>query len=354
MKTRLLTFMAVMLCSIPLAAQGGWGLGPTFVIDELTYRVLSDSTVEVTRNDTITHNGQVIIPDKVTYEKKERQVVRIGENAFKGSDISSVTLPSSINEITYGAFLNCDRLLTVICQSETPPSTGNYSTGVFSPFTLKLGKLMVPEGTRDTYRSPGTWNKPNYIWPNFQNISDNGGRPYYTLTIVTHSQVVYDLNGSRHATHGSSTQTIDLTEGNDVELAFYSKYHGDFKQGDYTVYDMELAEFLVDGTDARQQLDNETFVIEGIDHDTRIDLTLKAHPSELSISQDDRGELVILQHEGLNFQLKVVPAEGYTLTELNHNGYTYILGNPDLWKDFGMYIGNSEPNEWLRARFTKQ
>lgn len=356
MKTRLLTFMAVMLCSIPLAAQGWYpAYGPTFVVDKLTYRVLSDSTVEVVHNDTIKQYGDVVIPEKVVYEDKDRQVVSIESRAFVLCDsLERIVLPAGITHIGYNAFEGCDRLLTVVCQQEKPLLSDEYNGVVFSPFTLKLGTLIVPEGTRDAYRDPGTWDKPNTIWPRFQNISDNGGRPYHTLTIVTHSKVVYELNGKRHTAYGTNTQTADLTEGERVELVFYPNYKGNYKEGDYTVYDMELGEFLVDSIDAREQLDNQRFVIDGIDHDTRIDLSLKPHPSELRIGQDNSGELVIVQQAGRNFQLKVVPAEGYELTELNHDGYTYILGNPDFWKDFGMYIGNNEPSEWLRVRFTKQ
>lgn len=63
---------------------------------------------------TLTHsyvpNGHAVIPSHITYEGVEYPVEVIGEYAFSGSNITSVTIPNTVTFIYERAFENCAKL----------------------------------------------------------------------------------------------------------------------------------------------------------------------------------------------------------------------------------------------------
>lgn len=59
------------------------------------------------------YSGEVVIPDSVTYNGTTYPVTGIGFYAFAESDISSVTIPSTVTDIGYGSFSGCAKLTGV-------------------------------------------------------------------------------------------------------------------------------------------------------------------------------------------------------------------------------------------------
>lgn len=57
--------------------------------------------------------GSVVIPKDVYYMGRTLEVTSIGEYAFMGCDLTSITLPSSIKSIGTAAFGNCNKLLYI-------------------------------------------------------------------------------------------------------------------------------------------------------------------------------------------------------------------------------------------------
>lgn len=55
----------------------------------------------------------MIIPGQVEYKGREYSVVKIGEDAFRKSPITSITFPEGINEIANNAFNSCKNLISV-------------------------------------------------------------------------------------------------------------------------------------------------------------------------------------------------------------------------------------------------
>ncbi len=55
----------------------------------------------------------VTIPEKLTVDSEERTVVRIGSEAFRGKDITSVVIPNSVEELETGVFNGCTSLASV-------------------------------------------------------------------------------------------------------------------------------------------------------------------------------------------------------------------------------------------------
>lgn len=130
-----------------LADSGGWTLGPQH--DVLTKGQTVLISVEE-RNGQLTIGSQqgVPVPDdldltgSVTDEQgNSYSIVSIGNDAFKGSGVASVKLPSSMTSIGEGAFANCARLASV----EIPGTVTNVGRDAFSDCSA-LKALSLGDG----------------------------------------------------------------------------------------------------------------------------------------------------------------------------------------------------------------
>lgn len=78
------------------------------------YNITGDNTVEVTRSDNYnnTYSGSISVPDVLT-SYRGYFVTKIGENAFAGSAVTSVSMPEGITSIGQYAFSGCQNLESV-------------------------------------------------------------------------------------------------------------------------------------------------------------------------------------------------------------------------------------------------
>ena len=104
MKKFLLSIGAMLLCGTPMAAYD-------FMEGSLAYNKLTDTTVEVTfKGDKGYRSGKdytdaaYVIPSAVTHDGVTYSVTQIGEGAFYGSSLQSVTIPEGIISIGKDAF----------------------------------------------------------------------------------------------------------------------------------------------------------------------------------------------------------------------------------------------------------
>lgn len=75
------------------------------------------------------YRGQVTIPEQVRYRRHNYRVVTIAAEAFAGCvNLTSVTIPSSVNTIEYGAFRGCMALQQMV----VPASVGRVEEGAFA------------------------------------------------------------------------------------------------------------------------------------------------------------------------------------------------------------------------------
>lgn len=110
-----------------------------FYVDGIGYRVISFSdilTCEISDGTTCT--GDIVIPETITYQSKTINVIRIGDDAFKGALITSVKISKNITDIGRGAFSSCEKLKTA-----TIPENCNMDDDAFRDCT-SLTSIVLP------------------------------------------------------------------------------------------------------------------------------------------------------------------------------------------------------------------
>ena len=92
-----------------------------FEVDGFYYNLTSANSVAITYGEN-KYQGDIIIPDSVTYNGRSLKVVNIGASAFKECvDLTSVQLTNNIYRIGESAFYACNKLSTL-----TIPTSINY------------------------------------------------------------------------------------------------------------------------------------------------------------------------------------------------------------------------------------
>ncbi|MDE5972619.1 MAG: leucine-rich repeat protein, partial [Muribaculaceae bacterium] len=130
-------------------------VGDIFKMNGMTYQVLSDSTVKATyckvdgkpdRTKIIAANlagyeGDIVIPGRVTYQKKEFAVVELNDSAFYGAgNLASVVIEAPVKKIGNHTFNDCGKLTSV-----TLPLTIE-SIGTYAFAYTAISSIVLPEG----------------------------------------------------------------------------------------------------------------------------------------------------------------------------------------------------------------
>ena len=124
-------------------------------IDGLCYNILGGNSVEVTYPASQSaYSGDIVIPDSVVIDDAVYRVIRIGETAFDGTKVASITIPQSVEYIAANAFTNCQQLTTVTLQHETPLMLNAL---MFGNYTYSAATLRVPEGKVADYSITAPW-----------------------------------------------------------------------------------------------------------------------------------------------------------------------------------------------------
>lgn len=105
------------------------------------YNITGNNTVEVTYSDrnNNTYSGSVSIPETVTNNGTEYSVTKIGEFAFQGSAVTSVSMPKSITSMGKYAFSGCQNL-----------ESGSASRVVDNFGQLCFQFVQIAESNKDT------------------------------------------------------------------------------------------------------------------------------------------------------------------------------------------------------------
>ena len=79
-------------------------------------------------------------------------ITRVGQNSFRNTLLSTITIPSSVTAINSYAFFDCSVLSEVHVQATTPPTITGIFSGMPSDYIV-----YVPVGTAETYKSASGW-----------------------------------------------------------------------------------------------------------------------------------------------------------------------------------------------------
>ena len=84
-------------------------------VDGIYYNVnASDFTCEITNNGANSYSGDIYIPKNVIYKNKTLNVTSIGYRAFYNcTDLTSISIGSSISHIQESAFYGCNKLTSI-------------------------------------------------------------------------------------------------------------------------------------------------------------------------------------------------------------------------------------------------
>lgn len=165
----------------------------------LYYIITSSSTVEVTccTNSFNTYIGDIVIPETVVYRGVTYTVTAIGNEAFRGTALTSVNIPDQVKFIGMAAFGDCNSLrkvelgnnvsylaeqafmtesdttkLTVVCHNPVPAQCGHTTF----PDVALQEMVVVPCGCEEAYRL--AWGE---YWQsgNFEEDCETTGTEWY-------------------------------------------------------------------------------------------------------------------------------------------------------------------------------
>lgn len=165
------------------------------------YNITGNNTVEVTYSDrdNNTYSGSVSIPETVTNNGTEYSVTKIGEYAFQGSAVTSVSMPECITSIGQYACNECGSLETVVL----PTNLDDFSGWCIFRNCRNLKNIAIPENVTEI---------PNGT---FINCS--------SLAAITIPQGVSEI-GSNAFYCCSSLTSIEIPEG--VEYLYEQVFYG--------------------------------------------------------------------------------------------------------------------------------
>ena len=136
MKTRILRSAAVAaMCAA--AAFGATAQQYDFEYDGLRYYIVTSANIDVSESESVAviypvypdvYSGDIVIPEHVNYNGKTYAVVKIWDNAFCESEITSVEIPNTVQQIGDQAFSYCNGLTTI----EVPASVYLIGENAFS------------------------------------------------------------------------------------------------------------------------------------------------------------------------------------------------------------------------------
>lgn len=157
----------------------------TFVENGIYYKVISEYgqrvavTCQLDNNSlpTVSYSGSVVIPSYVSHDNVSyyvqyidnqafyncteltsvtipSSVESIGSNAFQYCGISTITIPASVTYIGDYAFEGCERLYSITCEGETPVS---ISENVFDRVDKQNIELEVHKSVLERYEAADVW-----------------------------------------------------------------------------------------------------------------------------------------------------------------------------------------------------
>jgi uncharacterized membrane protein len=130
-----LSLAVFLVCTVCLSAQDVATIGGVkYYLDSAN----SHATVMV---QTSALSGDIVIAEKVSYNKKEYTVTKLEGGAFSGQKIAAVSLPNSITSLGENCFNGCDQLTSINIPTGITSLEDNCFNGCAS-----LTSMTIPQG----------------------------------------------------------------------------------------------------------------------------------------------------------------------------------------------------------------
>lgn len=171
-----------------------------FEVDDISYNVIGEHEVEVTKRDSVKYEGEVIIPATVINDGVVYRVTRIGVAAFTSCyDLMQVELPEGVTEIGSNAFSSC-RNLESIDLPNSVESIGEYAFAYCYAMTNFYFPRNVSHVDQFTF----------YRSPNITAFMCSGSNPY----MKTVNGVLYSRDMTRLMLYppAAAATTFDIPE----------------------------------------------------------------------------------------------------------------------------------------------
>jgi len=232
------------------------------VVDNLLYEIdfNSNTATLVKKNTFVYSSDEIEIPETITYNDLTITVTGIAENAFKSTNLKSVTFSKNINVIGNNAFSGCSNLKKIIVRNEMPIAINeNVFEGVYDKATL-----FVPQGFLPQYQQAEVWKKfTNIQEEQTGDIETEGGFRvggiYYEIdtetptnvrvvknpdgykgTITIPSQVTF--NGSTYKVAGIGERAFNGSSVDQISLPSSLSYIGSYAFGSSKIKSIEIPE----------------------------------------------------------------------------------------------------------------
>ena len=198
-----------------------------FEVDGIYYNLIKGKAAEVTykgpRSDTgQSYSGDVVIPEKVTYEGVEYPVGSIGEDAFLYcSALTSITIPNSVTSIGGGAFSDCPSLTSVTIPNSVT-SIGNsafYYCKALTSVTLPNSVTSIEESTFASCTGLTSITIPN-------SVTSIGKGAFNSCSGLTSITIPNSVTSIGYSTFAGCSGLTSITIPNSVTSIGYNAFAG--------------------------------------------------------------------------------------------------------------------------------
>jgi hypothetical protein len=184
-----------------------WGLfmnvtgKETVIVDGVKYNIKEDGTASFEGPADKSVAGDYVIESPVIFNGVEVPVTEIGDGAFEDcTELTSITIPSTVESIGENAFKGCKNLEDIYCESGVPidlrktkrvrTRTGEVITQ-FDGIDFDKCILYVPIGSKMAYENAEGWNQ-------FKHIVEYDPTGIRDIRLYSNGQdVYYNLQGQR-------------------------------------------------------------------------------------------------------------------------------------------------------------
>ncbi len=175
-------------------------LGKNYTVTSIGSRAFRETQItSITLPSSVTSIGKnafwgsiyltsIILPEGVT---------SIGSCAFGSTNLTSITLPEGITSVEDSVFYNCRKLQEIYLRNSTPPSVG---VDGLSGMDKSSCYLYVPVGSREAYVAADGWNE-------FQNIEESDMLPIMEFT-VDNLKYITNTAGTSASVTGVATNPV--------------------------------------------------------------------------------------------------------------------------------------------------